>query len=60
VLGRKFLDYSLLAAPKGEVRRTVSVKAQEMLKQRIRQLARRSCERSMTEVVEPRRRYMWG
>jgi len=58
--GRKFLGYSLWAAPKGEVKRAVSKKAQEAFKQRIRQLTRRSGGRSMTEVVEPLRRYMLG
>lgn len=58
--GRKFLGYSLWAAPKGEVKRAVSVKARETFKQRIRQLTRRSGGRSMTELVEPLRRYMLG
>jgi RNA-directed DNA polymerase len=58
--GRKFLGYSLWAAPKGEVRRSVSKKARETFKQRIRQLTRRTCGRSMTELVEPLRRYMLG
>ena len=57
-LGRKFPGYSLWAAPRGEVRRAVSVKARETFKQRIRQLTRRSGWRSMTELVEPLRRYM--
>ena len=55
--GRKFLGYSLWAAPKGEVRRKVSQKA---FKQRIRALPRRSGGRSMTELVEPLRRYVLG
>ena len=58
--GRKFLGYSLWAAPKGEVKRAVSVKARETFKQRIRQLTRRSCGRSMSELVEPLRRYVLG
>ena len=58
--GRKFLGYSLRAAPKGEVKRTVSAKALETFKQRIRQLTRRSGGRSMTEVVERLRRYLLG
>src|SRR6266542_522545 len=58
--GRKFLGYSLWVAPKGEVKRTVSKKARETFKQRIRQLTRRSCGRSMTEVAELLRRYMLG
>ena len=58
--GRKFLGYSLWAAPGGEVKRTVSVKARETFKQRIRQLTRRICGRSMSELVEPLRRYVLG
>ena len=58
--GRKFLGYSLWRAPKGEVRRSVSIKARETFKQRIRQLTRRSGGRSMTEVVEKLRSYMVG
>jgi RNA-directed DNA polymerase len=50
--GRKFLGYSLWAAPRGGVKRAVSVKARETFKQRIRQW------RSVTELVEPLRRYM--
>ena len=59
-LGRKFLGYSLWAAPKGEIKRAVSKKALATFKQRIRQLTRRSGGRSMTELVEPLRRYMLG
>ena len=58
--GRKFLGYSLWAAPKGEVKLAVSVKARATFKQRIRQLTRRSGGRSMSELVEPLRRYMLG
>ena len=58
--GRKFLGYSLWAAPKGEVKRKVSQKALETFKQRIRVLTRRSGGRSMTELVEPLRRYVLG
>jgi RNA-directed DNA polymerase len=58
--GRKFLGYSLWLAPKGEVKRTVSKKARETFKQRIRQLTRRTCGRSMIDLVEPLRRYVLG
>ena len=58
--GRKFLGYSLWAAPKGEVKRSVSGKAKETFKQKIRQLTRRNCGRSMGELVEPLRRYVLG
>ena len=56
--GRKFLGY--WAAPKGEVRRAVSAKARETFKQRVRQLTCRSGGRSMSELVEPLRRYVLG
>jgi RNA-directed DNA polymerase len=58
--GRKFLGYSLWAAPKGEVKRSVAKKAREAFKQRIRELTRRTCGRSMSELVEPLRRYVLG
>lgn len=41
-VGRKFMVYSLWTAPKGEVKRSVSQKARETFKQRIRELTRRS------------------
>jgi RNA-directed DNA polymerase len=58
--GRKFLGYSLWAAPKGEVKRAVSKKARETFKQRIRQLTRRSGGRSLADVIESLRRYVLG
>lgn len=60
VFGRKFLGYSLWLAGKGEVKRAVSWKAHETFKQRIRQLTQRNCGRSMTELIEPLRRYVLG
>jgi len=58
--GRKFLGFSLWAAAKGEVKRSVSKKAREAFKQRIRQLTSRNCGRSMSELVEPLRHYVLG
>jgi RNA-directed DNA polymerase len=58
--GRKFLGYSLWAAPKGVIKTAVSKKAIGTFKQRVRQLTRRSCGRSMVEVIEPLRRYLLG
>lgn len=46
--------------PKGEVKRAVSKKARATFRQRIRALTRRSCGRSMNELVEPLRRYLLG
>ena len=57
--GRKFLGYELWSR-RGEVRRAVSYKAQKQFKQRIRQLTRRNCGRSMQRVVDDLRRYLLG
>jgi RNA-directed DNA polymerase len=58
--GRKFLGFALWAAPKGEVKRAVSAKARETFKQKIRQITRRTCGRSMSQVIEQLRRYVLG
>lgn len=58
--GRKFLGFELYRAPKGEVKRGVSKKALESFRQRIRQLTRRSCGRSISEVIEKLRPYVLG
>ena len=55
-----FLGDSLWRSPKGEVKRAVSKKARATFKQRIRALTRRSCGRSMNELIEPLRRYLLG
>ena len=58
--GRKFLGYSLWAAPKGEIKCAVSKKARETFRQRIRQLTRRSGGRSIADVIELLRSYVLG
>jgi len=58
--GRKFLGYCLWAGPKGEVKRAVAGKAIDTFKRRIRQITRRTCGRSLVEVVEELKRYMPG
>ena len=60
VFGRKFLGYSLWVARGGEVKRKVAKKPLETFKQRIRELTGRSGGRSMSEVVQRLRSYMWG
>ena len=60
VFGRKFLGYSLWAAPKGEIKRKVAAKPMATFKQRIRQLSRRSGGRSLHDVVQRLRPYMMG
>jgi RNA-directed DNA polymerase len=58
--GRKFLGFSFWVAPGGEVRRSVAAKALANYKARIRQITRRSCGRSLTEVAERLRQYVPG
>ncbi|WP_371254537.1 group II intron reverse transcriptase/maturase [Pseudomonas oleovorans] len=58
--GRKFLGYSFWVAPKGGIKRTVAKKALEAFKQRVRQLSRRSCGRSLQQVVERLSSYLEG
>ena len=58
--GRKFLGYALWRAAGGEVKRSVATKAIDTFKQRIRQITRRTCGRSLDEVAQELRRYMPG
>jgi group II intron reverse transcriptase/maturase len=58
--GRKFLGYALLRVAGGRVKCTVARKALETFMQRIRELTRRSCGRSLPEVVERLRAYVPG
>ncbi len=60
VFGRKFLGYSLWVVRGGEVKRKVAEKPLNAFKQRIRELTRRTCGRSMTQVVEQLRPYILG
>lgn len=60
VFGRKFLGYSFWVAKGGVVKRAVAAKALSKLKERVRQLTRRSGGRSMPEVVERLRPYLLG
>ena len=60
VFGRKFLGYSLWAAPKGAIKFRVADKPMATFKQRIRQLTRRSGGRSMGQVVQRLRPYVLG
>jgi group II intron reverse transcriptase/maturase len=60
VWGRKFLGYSLWVAKGGEIKRRVADKPMATFKQRVRKLTRRSCGRSMAEVVERLRPYLLG
>jgi group II intron reverse transcriptase/maturase len=59
VKGRKFLGYSFWFA-KEDVKRRVADKPTATFKQRVRQLTRRTCGRSMAEVIERLRPYLLG
>ena len=59
-LGRKFLGYELWAAPGWVVKCAVAYKAQADFKARIRRLTRRSCGRSMEQLVQRLRPYLLG
>ena len=58
--GRKFLGYALWMAKGREVKCAVAHKELDSFKARIRQLTRRSCGRSMAQVVEKLRPYLLG
>ena len=58
--GRKFLGYTLWVAKGREVKCAVAHKAVADFKARIRQLTRRSCGRSMEQVVQRLRPYLLG
>ena len=60
VFGRKFRGYSLWLANGGEVKRKVAAKPLETFKQRVRELTRRTCGRSMSDVVEGLLSYLLG
>lgn len=59
-LGRKFLGYELWEAKGGEVKCGVANKALADFKARIRQVTRRTCGRSISEVVQELRPYLMG
>ncbi|ATQ76951.1 group II intron reverse transcriptase/maturase [Massilia violaceinigra] len=58
--GRKFLGYSLWVASGKVVKLKVADKPLATFKQKIRELTRRSCGRSMAQSVEKLRSYMLG
>jgi group II intron reverse transcriptase/maturase len=59
-LGRKFLGYELYVTKKDEVKRAVSEKALKTFKCRIRQITRRTCGRSIAQVISQLRPYVLG
>jgi RNA-directed DNA polymerase len=60
VFRRKFLGYSFWVSPDGKIKRRVASKAVATFKQRVRELTRRSCGRSLNEVVKQLRVYVLG
>ena len=58
--GRKFLGYRLVRSNGGVVKLGVSKEALQRLKDRIRDITRRTLGRSMTQVVAELRRYLPG
>ena len=60
VWGRKFLGFCFWAAPKGEVKRAVAEQAMHKLRERIRQLTRRTKGRSLEQIAEGLRGYVPG
>ncbi len=58
--GRKFLGFSFRLTLKGKVQCMVAESAIKAYKRRIRQITRRNCGRSLSEVAEELRRYMPG
>jgi RNA-directed DNA polymerase len=60
VFQRKFLGFSFWAAAGGKIKRRVADKAMRTFKHRVRKLTRRSGGRSIAQVVERLRSYVWG
>jgi RNA-directed DNA polymerase len=60
VWGRKFLGYCFWADPKGEVRRAVARQAMDKLRERIRQLTRRTKGRSLEQIATDLQGYVPG
>jgi RNA-directed DNA polymerase len=60
VWGRKFLGYCFWAARQGEVRRAVAAQAMHRLRERIRQLTRRTRGRSLEQITADLRGYVPG
>lgn len=60
VWGRKFLGYCFWAAPHGEVRRAVAGQAMHKLRERMRQLTRRTRGRSLEQIAADLREYVPG
>lgn len=60
VFGRKFLGFTFALTREGHVRREVSQKALKAYRERIRELTRRTCGRSLVAVARELRPYVLG
>jgi AcrR family transcriptional regulator len=60
VWGRKFLGYCFWAGPRGEVRRAVAAEAMARLRERLRQLTRRTGGRNLEQMAANLRDYVPG
>jgi group II intron reverse transcriptase/maturase len=60
VWGRKFLGYCFRAGPQGAVKRAVAKQAMNKMRDRIRQLTRRTRGRSLAQIAEDLRSYVPG
>ena len=60
VWGRKFLGYCFRAAPQGTVKRAVAAQALQTLRERIRQLTRRTRGRSLAQIAKDLSGYVPG
>lgn len=60
VFERSFLGYAFGRTPTETVKRKVATKSLERLKERLRQLTRRTCGRSIEQVIEALRSYLLG
>jgi RNA-directed DNA polymerase len=58
--GRKFLGFALWVSRNSEVKRAVAKKALETFRQKIRQITRRSCGRSIGQVIDKLRPFILG
>jgi len=60
VWGRKFLGYCFWAAPQGDVRRAVAREAMVRLRERLRQLTKRTRGRNLEQIAADLREYVPG
>ncbi len=59
-VARQFLGFSLWNAPGRQVKHRVASKALKAMRNKVRELTRRSCGRSMTQIAKDLRSYLLG